>query len=109
MPSEIIIDSNSIGWQQSKWAGIHRRLLRLDAETGARTVRLKFEPGAMLPRHMHPGGEELFVLDGRVRIEGKWYETGWYHYQPPDSVDDVFSDTGATLLVMLPRPHVDLA
>jgi quercetin dioxygenase-like cupin family protein len=76
MTSEITIDSNLLAWEQSKWSGIHRRLLRLDAETGGRTVLLNFEAGAMLPRHMHPGGEELFVLDGRVRIEGKWYETG---------------------------------
>ena len=108
MTSEIVIDSNLLAWEQSKWPGIGRRQLRLDAETGGRTVLLKFEPGALLPRHMHPGGEELFVLDGRVRIDGKWYEKGWYHYQPPDSVDDVFSDTGGTLLVMLPKPHVDL-
>jgi len=108
MTEEVIVDSSTLAWQPSKWPGISRRQLRLDADTGGRTVLLKFEPGALLPRHMHPGGEELFVLDGRVRIEGKWYETGWYHYQPPDSVDDVFSDVGATLLVTLPKPHVDL-
>jgi anti-sigma factor ChrR (cupin superfamily) len=108
MRGELTIDSNLLTWEQTKWSGIHRRLLRLDAHSGGRTVLLKFEPGALLPRHMHPGGEELFVLDGRVRIEGKWHETGWYHYQPPESVDDVFTDTGATILVILPKPHVDL-
>jgi anti-sigma factor ChrR (cupin superfamily) len=108
MTGELTIDSNMLAWEQSKWPGIRRRQLRLDAETGGRTVLLKFESGALLARHVHPGGEELFVLDGRVRIEGKWYETGWYRYQPPKSVDDVFTGTGATILVMLPKPHVDL-
>ncbi|HXL56306.1 MAG TPA: cupin domain-containing protein, partial [Chitinophagaceae bacterium] len=28
------------------------------------TILLKFEPGASYPYHNHPGGEEIFVLQG---------------------------------------------
>jgi len=43
-----------------------------------------------------------------VRFEDAWYEAGYYLYSPPDSSDDVFTDTGAILFVALPKPHVDL-
>ena len=62
----------------------------------------------LAPRHLHPAGEEVFVLEGRARFEETWYETGFYLYSPPDSADDVFTDTGAILFVSLPKPHVDL-
>ena len=57
---------------------------------------------------MRPAGEEVFVLEGRVRFEETWYQAGFYLYSPPTSADDVFTDTGARLFVALPKPHVDL-
>jgi len=30
------------------------------------TILLKFEAGAVYPYHNHPGGEEVFVLEGDV-------------------------------------------
>ncbi|NIS29687.1 MAG: anti-sigma factor, partial [Actinobacteria bacterium] len=88
--------------------GIHRKLLRNDPATGARAVLLKLDAGSRLPRHMHPAGEEVFVLEGRARFEDDWYGSGYYLYSPPGSSDDVFTDTGAVLFVSLPEPHVDL-
>lgn len=105
---EIEIDSNALDWTPTSWTGIYRKLLRNDPQSGARAVLLKFEPNARLPKHMHPAGEEVFVLEGRVRFEDTWYESGYYLYSPPDSSDDVFSDTGAILFASLPKPHIDL-
>ncbi len=105
---DLEIDTNSLDWVSTNWAGIYRKLLRNDEETGARAVLLKFEANTRLPKHMHPAGEEVFVLEGRVRFEESWYETGYYLYSPPGSSDDVFTDTGAVLFVSLPEPHVDL-
>ena len=108
MARSIELDVNKVDWAPTKWSGVSRKLLRNDAATGARTVLLKFEANSRLPRHMHPAGEEVLVLEGRVRFEETWYETGFYLYSSPGSADDVFTDTGAILLVALPKPHVDL-
>jgi quercetin dioxygenase-like cupin family protein len=108
MAREIEINANQMAWAPTRWAGIQRKLLRQDPASGARVVLLKFDAGARLPRHMHPAGEEVFVLDGRARFKDTWYEAGHYLYSPPGSDDDVYSDTGATLYVALPKPHVDL-
>ena len=105
---EIAIDSRTLSWSETKWPGIHRKLLRNDPDSGAGAVLLKLDAGSRLPMHMHPGGEEVFVLDGRVRFEDDWYEDGYYLYSPPGSSDDVYTDSGAVLFVSLPKPHVDL-
>jgi quercetin dioxygenase-like cupin family protein len=108
MGRTIEIDSRALNWTPTKWPGISRKVLRNDPATGARASLLKLGPNARLPRHMHPAGEEVFVLEGRVRFEDSWYDAGFYLYSPPGSADDVFTETGALLFVSLPRPHVDL-
>ena len=108
MAREIEVDSNKLSWTPTSWLGISRKLLRNDPATGARASLLKLEPKARLPRHMHPAGEEVFVLEGRVRFEDSWCDAGYYLYSPPGSADDVFTETGAILFVALPKPHVDL-
>ena len=108
MAREIELDSNKVAWTPTSWSGISRKVLRKDEQTGARATLLKFEANTHLPRHMHPAGEEVFVLEGRVRFEDSWYEAGYYLYSPPGSMDDVYSDTGALLFVSLPKPHPDM-
>ena len=108
MARSVEVDVNKVDWTPTQWPGISRKVLRHDAVTGARAGLLKFEANSRLPRHMHPAGEEVFVLEGRVRFEETWYEAGCYLYSPPGSSDDVFTDTGAILFVALPKPHVDL-
>jgi quercetin dioxygenase-like cupin family protein len=108
MARSIEVDANKVDRIPTGRPGIWRKLLRSDAATGARTVLLKLEANSRLPRHMHPAGEEVFVLEGRVRFEETWYDAGYYLYSPPGSADDVYTDAGAILFVALPTPHVDL-
>jgi len=108
MARTVEVDSGKLSWTPTQWPGISRKLLRSDPATGARASLLKLEPNARLPRHMHPAGEEVFVLEGRARFEDSWYDAGYYLYSPPGSFDDVFTETGAVLFVALPKPHVDL-
>jgi len=85
-------------------SGVSVKLLRRDADTGAVTVLLRFEAGARFPAHRHPAGEEVFVVDGEVRIGNARLSQGEYLYTEPDGVHAVSSDTGGTILVVLPRP-----
>jgi len=105
---DIEINSNALDWTPTAWEGVYRKTLRNDSETGARAVLLKFDANARVPKPMHPAGEEVFVLEGRVRFENTWYESGTYLYSSPGSSDDAFTDTGTVLFVSLPEPHVDL-
>jgi quercetin dioxygenase-like cupin family protein len=105
MARAIEIDSNTLEWTPTRWEGITRKGLRREEQAGSRTL-LKFGPNSYMTRHMHPAGEEMLVLEGRVRVEDSWYEAGCYLYSPPGSSDDVYSDVGAVIFVSLPKPAV---
>ena len=71
-----------------------------------RAVRL--EPGASVPAHDHPAGEEVFVVEGDVRIGRHHMKAGDYLYTPPDAKHVAASDRGCVFLVTLPKPVVML-
>ena len=52
-----------------KTEGIFVKPLRRDPAAGRPvTFLLKFEAGASYPNHIHPAGEEVYVLEGEVRF-----------------------------------------
>ncbi len=74
MADETFVDSRSLEWVASLYPGVFRKPLRFEEE-GPRTTLLRMEPGAYIPRHLHPEGEEVFILEGRLQVDGdKWYE-----------------------------------
>jgi quercetin dioxygenase-like cupin family protein len=97
-------------WQPSKLGtGVFVKVLRRDEQTGALTVLLRFDPGGSFPAHRHPAGEEVFVVDGQMRIGKKLLNQGEYLYTEPRGVHAVSSESGGTILVMLPKPVEILA
>ena len=103
MAGEISVDYRQVIWEPSRGPGIYRKMLRGDREKEY-TSLLKLDPDTRFPKHRHPAGEELLVLEGRIKIEEDWYEAGCYVCTPPDAVHDVFSDTGAIMLLRMPAP-----
>lgn len=74
--------------------GVERGELR-PTTAGAGTAVLRFAAGSTSGDHRHPGGEELFVLHGRLRLGTVVLKTGDYHYTPPGGVNDAeaYEDT----------------
>src|SRR5215510_13349899 len=84
--------------------GVFVKVLRYDKATRrAPTILLKFEAGASYPAHNHPGGEEIFVLEGEIRIGGDRLRLGDYLFTAPDNKHAVHSETGCVLLVNIPE------
>jgi anti-sigma factor ChrR (cupin superfamily) len=69
---------------------------------------LRFAPGKGYPRHRHPKGEEVCVLDGIYKDMETEYGPGSYLYYPPNSDHAPVSPTGCTILVMSPKPPINL-
>jgi quercetin dioxygenase-like cupin family protein len=87
-----------------KTDGISVKILRFDeAQRRPPTFLLKFEPGASYPNHTHPGGEEVYVLEGEVRFGATQLTAGDYLYTPPNATHAVFSRTGCVLLFVVPE------
>jgi quercetin dioxygenase-like cupin family protein len=92
-------------WQSSRLGtGVSVKVLRRDEQTGALTVLVRLEPGGTFPAHRHPAGEEVFVVEGQVRIGKDRLSQGDYLYAEPQSVHALSSEPGGTILVMLPKP-----
>ncbi|MEO6132187.1 MAG: dimethylsulfonioproprionate lyase family protein [Saprospiraceae bacterium] len=84
--------------------GVFVKVLRYDELTKrAPTILLKFDPGASYPYHNHPGGEEVFVLEGSAIFEGETMSVGDYLYTPPGFKHSVRTESGCVLLFMVPE------
>jgi quercetin dioxygenase-like cupin family protein len=104
-----IVRSTQVDWKPLlengvNTEGVHVKILRFDqAAQRPPTFLLKFDPGASYPNHNHPAGEEVYVLEGRVRFGPDELSAGDYLYTPPGATHSVFSKTGCIMLFVVPE------
>ncbi len=97
-----LVDTANAPWQASPMPGVWRKpLAREDAERGHATSVVRYDAGARFARHLHPGGEEILVLEGVFSDEHGDFGPGSYMRNPPGSGHAPFSDEGCVLLVKL--------
>ena len=89
-------------WIVSQADGVSRvHLERVAEESDHTTSFVKFEPNSYFPRHSHPQGEEIFVLEGVFSDEMGDYPVGTYIRNPPGSSHKPFTKEGCKLFVKL--------
>lgn len=102
-----LVRSAEIDWkllEEPGVKGVFVKVLRYDeAARRAPTILLKFNPGAIYPGHTHPGGEEVFVLEGDVRLGRDELRRGDYLYTAPGNKHAVLSKGGCVILVNVPE------
>ena len=82
----IVINTAEMGWFPSPASGVLRKPLeREEAESGQVTSIVRYLPGANFSAHVHPLGEEIFVLSGVFEDENGRYPAGSYLRNPPGS------------------------
>lgn len=101
-----VVYSRDAAWQRSDTPG--REVLPLyDDPSFPEKVRLvRLAPGAEIPEHHHPGGEEVYVIAGRLADGDDSYGEGTWLRFPHGSRHRPRSDEGCTLYVKarhLPR------
>ena len=104
-----LVRSNQIQWKALveegvNTQGIFAKVLRFDeVEQRPPPFLLKFEAGASYPNHNHPGGEEIFVLEGEVRFGPDQLHAGDYLFTAPGETHSAFSKTGCVMLFVVPE------
>lgn len=94
-------------WVSSPADGVLRvHLERMAEESGHTTSFVRFEAGSYFPRHAHPRGEEILVLDGVFSDENGDYPAGTYLRNPPGSTHEPFTREGCRLFVKLEQFQV---
>ncbi len=102
-----LVRTNQIEWKplnEPGVSGIFVKTLLFDQETQrAPTFILKFEAGATYPAHNHPGGEEIFVIEGDLKLGRDHLYTGDYLYTAPNGKHAVRSVNGCIVLIKTPK------
>ena len=105
-----MVKTSTLGWTPLNEPGVDGvcvKVLRHDSATDrAPTILLKFEPGASYPAHSHPGGEEIYVLEGDIRLGKDQLKAGDYLYTHPGNSHGVHSEGGCVVLVVVPEEVV---
>ncbi len=98
----LVFDTSKKSMEPSNLPGVDRiPLERERAESGITTSVVRYEAGATFSDHVHPGGEEIFVLEGEFADEFGSYPAGTYIRNPPGSLHSSFSRDGCKLFVKL--------
>ena len=101
---DVLVRTGDDGWRALSVPGTSAKLLRGDRAAGSSTSLVRFEPGVSFPAHNHPGGEEIYILEGDLRVGGHRLGPGDYLYTPPDGKHAAATDGGCMFLVTLGKP-----
>jgi anti-sigma factor ChrR (cupin superfamily) len=104
LKNSTLVDSATLPWRPTEFSGVEWKKLRYEPEGGESAVLLRFAPGAQYGAHLHPEGEQYYVLDGTIEDGEVGYAAGSYVYHPPGSRHRPRSAGGCLLFVTLPTP-----
>lgn len=97
-----LVHASDLDWVPSPMPGVERRMLfRIGDEQARATSIVRYAAGSHFSRHAHPGGEEIFVLEGVFQDETGDFPAGSYIRNPPGTGHAPASTDGCTILVKL--------
>ena len=85
-PTLIAIDTAALPWEERFNEKLGRALFRkdliTDPETGMEVRMVRYPAGVINPRHTHPCGHGMFVLEGRLVTHKGTYGPGSFVWFP---------------------------
>ena len=102
-----LVRSNEIEWKplnEEDVTGIYVKSLLFDESTNrSPTILLKFDAGATYPLHNHPGGEEIYVLEGDIKLGKDELKAGDYLFTAINNKHRVSTKNGCIVLLKAPQ------
>ncbi len=103
-----VVNTHEAPWLPSPMAGVNRKPLdRIGDEVAIATTIVSYAANSSFPKHAHPAGEEILVLEGTFSDESGDYSAGMYLRTPPHSSHTPYSKEGCTIFVKLRQFHPD--
>ena len=93
----LVLDTRSAPWVPGLVKGL--AVLPLHAFGSEHVALVRWAAGTVFQLHGHPGGEEIYVLDGVFQDEHGSYPAGSWLRNPPGSVHQPWSEAGCTIWV----------
>ena len=101
-----LVKTNEIEWKTLNEQGITgiyvKSLLFDEAADRSPTILLKFDAGATYPLHNHPGGEEIYVLEGDIKLGKDELKAGDYLFTAINNKHRVSTKNGCIILLKAP-------
>lgn len=99
----VVVDTTRMPWTPSPSGTVWRKRVHLvgPAEAGQVTSVVRYEPNSRFPRHDHPDGEEILVLEGVFSDEHGDWPAGTFLLNPEGFRHTPFSKPGCVLFVKL--------
>jgi quercetin dioxygenase-like cupin family protein len=86
LSSFVAIDANKLPWEErfheKVGKAIYRKELFTDPETGMLVRLVRYPAGVMNPRHTHPCGHGMYVLEGQLVTHKGTYGPGSFVWFP---------------------------
>ena len=102
-PESLFVDVAGLPWIERR-AGVFWKFLWEDPDGRHKAILMRYEPGAVIPRHRHIGDEQIYVLEGSVSDDAGTCRAGNYARRPPGCVHTVRSEHGALVLAITSGP-----
>jgi anti-sigma factor ChrR (cupin superfamily) len=96
------VHHNTLDWKPFHPGVSIARLYKED--DGHTAALLRYEPGATVPQHVHPGYEHLFILSGDQVDQVGEHPAGTLLVNPPGSAHQVTSPSGCLVLAIWEQP-----
>ncbi|XOV88492.1 MAG: cupin domain-containing protein [Pseudomonadota bacterium] len=99
----VVVHQADVPWQASPSSQVLRKRFHLvgPTESGQVTSLVRYQAGAAFPRHGHPGGEEILVLNGIFSDEAGDWPAGTWFLNPEGFSHSPYSTGGCLLFVKL--------
>jgi anti-sigma factor ChrR (cupin superfamily) len=103
LSQRVAVNTSEMDWTPSPGGEVLRKRLHLvgPPESGQVTSLVQYPPGARFPKHGHPQGEEILVLEGVFSDETGDYPAGSYLLNPEGFSHAPWSEEGCLLFVKL--------
>lgn len=99
------VKDDDLEWSPTRFPGIEAKILMRDDERGIMTALFRWQPGAVLPDHVHQDIEQTYVLEGSLEDDEGVAGPGDYVWRPAGSRHDARSPNGAVTLSMFLQPN----
>jgi anti-sigma factor ChrR (cupin superfamily) len=105
---QLVVRALELATKKSGWERLRHgiKILRLcgDPRSGPSVALLRYQPGANVPAHRHPGFEVIYVLEGAQSDERGTYPAGTLVVNREGVGHSVWSERGCLVLVAWELP-----
>jgi anti-sigma factor ChrR (cupin superfamily) len=98
--NRLTVRGRDLDWQPYRVPGVSVAPLYVDLTKREVTALIKAKPGATYPIHRHAAPEEIYMLEGDLRIDGEVYSAGDYIRSRPGTVHEPSATVGGCMLLV---------